>query len=82
MKKKSGLKKYQMAGQTMPNTTRGTVQKQTSPGGMYRTKVVRDDQGNIIKSTERRTVKGFLSGAPRAKGKITRMKSGGSTKKK
>jgi len=42
----------------------------------YVTKIKTDDKGDVASIKTRRTVKGFLSGAPRAK-KI--MKSGGST---
>jgi hypothetical protein len=45
----------------------------------YITKVKTDDKGNVTSLKSRRTVRGLLTGAPRAK-KI--MKSGGKTKKK
>lgn len=45
----------------------------------YITKIKTDDKGDITSLKSRRTVRGLLSGAPRAK-KI--MKSGGKTKKK
>jgi hypothetical protein len=45
----------------------------------YITKIKTDDEGNIVSLKSRRTVKGLLTGAPRAK-KI--MKSGGKVVKK
>lgn len=44
--------------------------------GDYITKITKDDKGEVSSIKARRTIKGFLSGAPRAK-KI--MKNGGST---
>lgn len=82
MKKKStSMKKYSNGGPSPARVSRGTVEKRTSPGGYYKMRVVKDDQGNVIQGKERRTLKGFAAGMPRAKGKVTTMKRGGSTKK-
>lgn len=58
----------------------GTIEKKTSPGGMYKSKVMKDAQGNVLKETQRRTLKGVLSGAPRGAGKKASMKTGGVAK--
>lgn len=74
MKKKIGtsksMKKYEMAGQVSsgPGPSGGGMVKKKSPGGSYVTKSTYDDQGNLLKEVERRTVKGLFTGAPKAKG--------------
>lgn len=60
----------------------GTMEKKTSPGGMYKSRIFRDANGKIVKETQRRTLKGFLSGAPRGAGKKASMKKGGKISKK
>jgi len=60
----------------------GTMTKTKSPGGSYVTKVTRDPQGNVTKAVERRTLKGLVSGAPKAKGVMARaFKKGGKMSK-
>lgn len=53
-------------------------------GRNYITKITTDDKGNISSLKERRTVKGFLTGAPSVKKKDEQStyKKGGSVKKK
>jgi hypothetical protein len=52
--------------------------KTKSPGGSYVNKTTYDNQGKVLKEVERRTVKGLLTGAPKAKGVITKVfKKGG-----
>jgi hypothetical protein len=56
----------------------GGMVKTKSPGGSYVNKTTYDSEGNTLKEVERRTVKGLLSGAPKAKGVITKtFKKGG-----
>lgn len=87
MKKKIGssksIKKYAPGGSTGPGPSGGGMIKTTSPGGAYVTKKTYDDQGNLTKEVERRTVKGFLMGAPKAKGVTKKLfKKGGTVKSK
>lgn len=82
MKSKSSksLKKYEMAGTVSSGPGKKT--KKTSPGGAYVTKTQYDDKGQKLKETERRTLKGFFMGAPKAQGvTYQRYKSGGSVGK-
>ena len=67
-----------------PNTTSVTgerMEKKITPGGMYKIKNQYDKSGSLVSSDTSRTIKGVIKGAPR-KGGVTRMKMGGSTKKK
>lgn len=78
---------------TLPNVTvnastmnRGKKTVQTSPGGSYKMKTTTNAAGDTLKQVERRTVKGVLTGAPKARGvmqqayktggKMTKAKSG------
>jgi hypothetical protein len=81
MKMGGSVKKAQY-GTGMQNSGAGTMTKTKSPGGSYVTKVTKDAKGNVIKSVERRTLKGLLSGAPKAKGVMTKaFKKGGKMSK-
>jgi len=90
MKKKMGtsksMKKMDMGGTSGPGgpgpkgpvPSGGRMIKTTSPGGAYVNKKTYDNQGNVLKEVERRTVKGLLTGAPKAKGVIKKVfKKGG-----
>jgi hypothetical protein len=87
MKKKIGtsksMKKYGPGGTTGPGPSGpgpsgGGMVKTKSPGGSYVNKTTYDNQGNVLKEVERRTVKGLLTGAPKAKGVIAKVfKKGG-----
>lgn len=89
MKKKIGssksMKKMNMGGPATgpgPVPSGGGMTKTKSPGGAYVNKTTYDSQGNVIKEVERRTLKGLLSGAPKAKGVITKVfKKGGTVGK-
>jgi len=60
----------------------GVMTKTKSPGGSYVTKVTRDSKGDVTKAVERRTLKGLVSGAPKAKGVMARaFKKGGKMSK-
>jgi hypothetical protein len=74
--------KKQKTGGKVKKAQFGTMEKKTSPGGMYKSRTFRDASGNVVKETQRRTLKGFLSGAPRAAGKKASMKKGGKIIKK
>ena len=94
MKKGGKVKKYQNAPgpitKTLPGVTvnsntpnRGGKKVQTSPGGAYKTKTTYDASGTPIKVVERRTAKGLISGAPKARGVISQtFKRGGKMSKK
>lgn len=81
---KSKKKKMKMGGSVKKaQNGAGTMTKTKSPGGSYVTKVTRDPQGNVTKAVERRTLKGLVSGAPKAKGVMARaFKKGGKMSKK
>jgi hypothetical protein len=88
MKKGGKMSKAQDGYKTLPNVTvdspsmnRGKKTIQTSPGGAYKMKTTTDASGNTIKKVERRTLKGLISGAPKAKGVMEqKFKAGGSLK--
>ena len=84
-KKGATIKKAQMGSKvgnyapTKENIDKGFSNKSIkSEDKDYKVKVKLKDDGSV-KATERRTLKGFLTGAPKAGGKL--MKSGGSMKK-
>tara|TARA_R110000868_G_scaffold30607_1_gene113034 strand:+ start:406 stop:834 length:429 start_codon:yes stop_codon:yes gene_type:complete len=58
------------------STPSGTVSKYRSQDDNYKTKVKKDNAGNITKVKEKRTIKGMLSGVPKP------MKTGGKMTKK
>lgn len=72
-------------GKTMPpvsvNSTtmnRGKKTTQSSPGGSYKMKTTMGPTGDTLRQVERRTMKGILSGAPKARGVMKQtFKSGG-----
>jgi len=76
-------------GTTMPpvsvNSTtmnRGKKTIQTSPGGAYKMKTTMGPTGDTTRQVERRTVKGLLTGAPKARGVMKQtFKSGGKMSK-
>lgn len=85
MKKKS-MKKYQPGGFTdeklgyrwdmgpVPQTKFGknTNLRSKTSDGKYVTRIKTDSEGNLEKLKSRRTVKGFLTGAPRVKDNLKR----------
>lgn len=88
MKKGGKMAKAQDGYKTLSNVTvdspsmnRGKKTIQTSPGGAYKMKTTTDASGNTIKKVERRTLKGLISGAPKARGVMEqKFKAGGSLK--
>ena len=78
---KTSIKKAQ-TGNTTPEANKPEANKKVrlkEDSRAYITKIKTDDKGNIVSLKSRRTLKGLLTGAPRAK-KI--MKSGGKVVKK
>jgi hypothetical protein len=47
-----------------------TIKRKTA-GGEYKTKITTDKTGAVTKIKDRRTLKGFLKGAPKGRGVIT-----------
>lgn len=96
-KKYKGGKSYKMGGKvakaqggkTLPPVTvnsstmnRGSKSVQTSPGGAYKLKTTTGPTGNVTRQVERRTLKGLLQGAPKARGVIKQtFKKGGKMSK-
>ena len=89
-KGKMGIKvKKAQAGTKMPPVTvnsttmnRGKKTIQTSPGGAYKMKTTMGPTGDTTRQVERRTVKGLLTGAPKARGVMKQtFKSGGKMSK-
>jgi len=67
---KKAQKGKTMAPVTVKATTmnRGAKSVQTSPGGAYKMKTTTNAAGDTTKQVERRTLKGMLTGAPKARG--------------
>jgi len=91
MKMKAGGKVSKaQSGKTMSPVTvnsttmnRGKKTVQTSPGGAYKMKTTTGPTGDTTRQVERRTLKGMLTGAPKARGVMKQtFKSGGKMKKK
>lgn len=88
--KKGGKVSKAQAGKTMSPVTvnattmnRGKKTVQTSPGGAYKMKTTTNATGDTTRQVERRTMKGLLQGAPKARGVMKQtFKSGGKMKKK